>query len=227
MTKFPGTKVLHDNSSEIKDGFILRPHAVKLAVQWFAFLLAVTGCQTQTPQFNQFSEQPVDHSPAISLREGDVLKIYFPGAANLNTTQQIRRDGKIDLPLIGEIKAAGMAPAELREELLKRYADQLVSKEVTVTVESSSFPVYVTGAVIRPGKILSDRPITALEAIMEAGGFDYVKANLKGVVVIRHEEGKVKHYTLNLKLLLQGKTSEPFPLKPSDIVYVPERFSFF
>jgi polysaccharide export outer membrane protein len=85
----------------------------------------------------------------------------------------------------------------------------------------------VTGAVIRPGKILSNRPITALEAIMEAGGFDYTKAKLTAVTVIRHEQGGVKNCTLNLKLVLEGKQKTPFYLKPSDVVYVPEKFSWF
>lgn len=62
---------------------------------------------------------------------------------------------------------------------------------------------------------------------MEAGGFDYTKANQRAVIVIRHEEGQVKNYTLNLNLVLQGKPSIPFYLKPSDIVYVPEKFSWF
>jgi len=166
-------------------------------------------------------------SNAIVLREGDVVKVVFPAAPNLNTTQQIRRDGKIALPLVGELTAAGATLTELEGAILKLYASQLVSKEVNVTLESSFFPVFVTGAVVRPGKIMADRPLTALEAIMEAGGFDYIKANLKAVLVIRHEEGQVKHFRLNLKLPLQGKPSEPFNLKPSDIVYVPERFSFF
>jgi polysaccharide export outer membrane protein len=191
----------------------------------FAVLTAVTGCQT--PQVRGPVEQPPKYSEAITLREGDVLRISFPGAPNLDTTQQIRRDGKIVLSLVGEVTAAGMTPAELEKEIIKLYSSQLVSKEVTVTLISSSFPVFVTGAVIRPGKILSDHPIAVLEAIMEAGGFDYAKANLGAVAVIRHEQGHVKNYTLNLKLVLQGKQSTPFYLKPSDIVYVPEKFSWF
>jgi polysaccharide export outer membrane protein len=107
------------------------------------------------------------------------------------------------------------------------YGPQLQTKEVTVAVESSAFPIYVTGAVLRPGKILSDRPLTALQAIMEAGGFDYNKANLKKVAVIRHETGRTDHYTLNMKGVLNGEQSETFNLKPADIIYVPERFSWF
>jgi len=107
------------------------------------------------------------------------------------------------------------------------YAPQLTSKEVIVEVLNSSFPVYITGAVLRPGRISSDHPITALEAIMEAGGFDYTKANLKDVVVIRQEGNQTRNYTLNLKLIMDGKSSDPFYLKPADIIYVPEKFSWF
>ena len=225
MTKnsFPG--IDRENLAEGKGCPLFRLQMMNLAVLWCAVLMAVTGCKTQMPP-KGFIESVTNHSEAISLREGDVLKISFPSAPTLNTTQQIRRDGQISLPLVGEEKAAGMTPAELEKKLVKLYDKELVSKEVTVTVESSSFPVFVTGMVIRPGKISSDHPITALEAIMEAGGPDYTKANLKAVRVIRHEGENPKNYTLNLKLELQGKSS-PFYLKPGDIVYVPERFSWF
>ena len=74
---------------------------------------------------------------------------------------------------------------------------------------------------------MSDHPLTALEAIMEAGGFDYSKANLKDVRVIRQESGREHTYVLNLKLVMQGKQVDPFYLKPYDIIYVPERFQMF
>jgi polysaccharide export outer membrane protein len=164
---------------------------------------------------------------SIVLREGDAVRIKFPGAPNLNTVQPIRRDGKVALPLVGEFQAAGLTCAQMEKELLKLYGPQLQTKEVTVAIESSAFPIYVTGSVLRPGKIMSDRPLTALEAIMEAGGCDYSKANLKAVTVIRQENGKVQHFKLNLKGVLKGEQNEPFKLKPSDIIYVPERFTWF
>ena len=227
MTKDPTARVDDENSLKAARSFIPQLPLPKLAILWFGFIIAFSGCQTQTGQYNDFSQQVQEDTQAISLREGDILKISFPSAPNLNTTQQVRRDGKIALPLVGEVKAVGISPAELEKEIIRLYSSQLVSREVTVTVESSAFPIFVTGAVIRPGKISSDHPITALEAIMEAGGFDYAKANLKGVRIIRHEEGRVKNYTVNLKLALQGMQTELFYLKPSDIVYVPERFSWF
>jgi protein involved in polysaccharide export with SLBB domain len=111
--------------------------------------------------------------------------------------------------------------------VISLYASQLTTKQAVVTIVSSSFPVFVTGAVIHPGKVLSDHPMTALEAIMESGGFDYTKANLKTVKVIRRENDRMVSHILNLKPVMQGKESEPFYLEPADIIYVPEKFSWF
>jgi polysaccharide export outer membrane protein len=203
-------------------GDLFQPLLVILAI---AILATVTGCQTG--QTKAPTETSAERSDVIVLREGDTLKITFPGAPNLNDSQQIRRDGKIVLSMFGEVTAAGLTPAELEKEILKLYSSQLVTKEVTVTVTSSSFPVFVTGAVVRPGKILSDHPITALEAIMEAGGFDYTKADLGHVRVVRTGKTGTQNYTLNLKQALEARQSTPFYLKPSDIVYVPEKFNWF
>jgi polysaccharide export outer membrane protein len=188
-------------------------------------LLFLTACQT--PEFSALDEQKLLQADPMVLREGDAVRVTFPGAQNLNAVQPIKRDGRISMQLIGEVQAAGLTVKQLEDELLKLYGPQLQTKEVAVAVESSTFPVYVTGAVLRPGKIMPDRPMTALEAVMEAGGFDYTKANQKGVTVIRHENGHVDHFKVNLKKALQGQDTEPFNLKPGDIVYVPERFAWF
>jgi polysaccharide biosynthesis/export protein len=188
-------------------------------------LVCLAGCVT--PSATAPTEKSAPQAEAFTLQEGDVLKISFPGAPNLDSAQTIRRDGKITLAMVGEISAIGRTPTELEQELLKLYASQLVSKEVTVMVTSSSYAVFVSGAVLRPGKISVDRPITALEAIMEAGGFDTAKADLRAVKVVRQEGGGTKNYTIDLKLVLDGKSSEPFYLKRSDIIFVPEKFSWF
>lgn len=198
---------------------------VTLACAILAF--AVAGCKSTPPASLDQQASATRSTDPLQLNEGDTLQITFPGAANLNTTQKIRRDGRITLPVVGEFKAAGLTPTEMEKQLLELYAKELVQKEVSVTVESSTFPVFVTGAVLKPGKVVTDRPITALEAVMEAGGFDYTKANLKTVTVIRQENGQVRHFYVNLKEVLNGKPGDTFPLKPSDIVYVPERFTWF
>jgi polysaccharide export outer membrane protein len=195
------------------------------------------GCKSDSSAGPFSTHQPtsLEMNPAggtnaaqpVVLSEGDVINVFFPGSASLNTTQQIRRDGKVVLPLVGEVTAAGKTPADLQAELVKLYAPQVATKQVTVTVQSSAYPVYVTGAVLRPGRVMADRPMSALDAIMEAGGFDYTKANLKSVVVIRQDKAGTTKFTLNLKEVMDGLSEKPFTLKPADIVYVPEKFNWF
>ena len=192
---------------------------------WFALLLLLLpGCQS-TPTVAPTDPRP--YTTAV-LREGDSIKIAFPGAQNLDTTQQVRRDGKITLSLGGEIVAAGKTPADIEKEILKLYGEQLAVKQVVVTVTSSAYPVYVSGAVLRPGKISADRPMTVLEAIMEAGGFDMAKANLKKVTVLREFEGQTVSYQIDMSKVLKGDPgTKPFYLKPSDKIHVPQKFNIF
>lgn len=166
-------------------------------------------------------------SDVVTLREGDVVMVSFPSSPNLDSTQAIRRDGKISLQLVGDVQAAGLTIDQLQDSLIKLYAPQIGSKQVTVELQSSSFPVFVTGAVIKPGKVLSDHPITALEAIMEAGGFDYTTADTRAVRIIRNDNGVMKHFTINLQRVLDGKSSTAFYVQPDDIIYVAQRFELF
>lgn len=196
---------------------------------WIALLLILmigwTGCQSTRPTLVPPGDVGPDRD--ITLREGDVISITFAGSPNLNTTQQIRRDGKINLALVGDLVAAGLAPSALEQAVLQAYGNQLLSQQVTVSLESAAFSVFVTGMVLRPGKIVCDRPVTLIEAIMEAGGFDYARANLKAVRVLRREGDRMESITVNLKSVMKGEPSPAFHLRPSDIVYVPERFTLF
>jgi polysaccharide biosynthesis/export protein len=201
-----------------------------------AILFFITGCATDGSMYpnppqasgSQISKpSKTDQAEPLLLQEGDVVNISFPGSSTLNTTQQIRRDGKIVIPLIGEITAAGMTPVQLQDELIKLYAPQVATKQIIVTVQSSTYRVYVSGAVLRPGPVQSDRPITVLDAIMEAGGFDTTKANLKAVVVVRQGPEGTTKFKLNLDEAMKGAMQKPFILQASDIVFVPEKFTWF
>jgi protein involved in polysaccharide export with SLBB domain len=198
-------------------------------------MLLLAGCETvpeMQPSDFEAIRAATTNAPAIKpelmvLHEGDIVRVTFPGATALNAPgQTIRRDGMISIPPLGEIKFAGLTTKEAEKAILDTYGSQLQIKEVSVMLESSSFGVYVTGKVLRPGKITSDRPLTVLEAVMEAGGPDYTKANLKKVTVIRNENGRTEHHVLNLKKVLDGQSGEQFKLKAADIIYVPERFTW-
>lgn len=189
--------------------------------------LALSGCQTG--KFEHPPAQAADDPPQpekVVLREGDTVKISFPSSPNLDTEQQIQRDGRISLMLVGEVDAAGMTLDELHDSLVKLYASQITSKEISVVLKSSSFPIFVTGYVLHPGKIVYTQRVTAFEAVMEAG-VDYTSANLKSVRILRREDGESHNYVLNLKDILDGKDRQPFYLQPEDVIYVPQKFSVF
>ena len=189
-----------------------------------ALVLLLSGCKSSPPVL---ATDPRPFTVAI-LRESDAIRIAFPGAPNLDTVQQVRRDGRITLSLGGEIVAAGKTPAAVEQEVLKLHGDQLTVKQVVVTVTSSTFPVFVSGAVLRPGKLLVDRPMTLLEAIMEAGGFDQSKANLKKVTVLREFEGQTVANTIDMENIITGAPrAKPYYLEPGDKIHVPQKFNWF
>jgi polysaccharide biosynthesis/export protein len=191
-----------------------------LAIGLFGVL---TGCQTSEPPLQADNVQ----SEPQTIQDGDVLKISFLGSPTLDTQQTVRRDGRITLSIVGEVVVAGMTPVELEKDLLRRYDTQLLEKEVTVIVLSSSYSVFVIGAVSKPGKVQLDHPVTALEAVMEAGGFDIQRAKMKAAVVIRKEGTATKRFTLDLQRILDGKSTEQFYLRPFDILYIPEKYTWF
>jgi protein involved in polysaccharide export with SLBB domain len=195
------------------------------AAALLGLVLFMSACSTTPPSAGVPMNVPTD---VQTLSAGDVIKISYPGTPSIpETEQQIRRDGRINLTIIGEVKAADKTPAELEKELIAAYSNQLVSKEIKVTVVASAFSVYVGGAVLKPGKILPLRALTVLDAIMEAGGFDEARANKKEVRVIRQEGEQVKTYYVNMRDVLNGVQAAPFYLKAHDTVYVPEKISWF
>ncbi len=187
-------------------------------------LLALTACSTPAPI--AVPPPPVALAPQ-KLLPGDTVRLTFPSSPQLDSTQAIRRDGHLNLPLLGEVVAADRTPAQLERHLRDAYGDQLRSGEVSVTVVSSAFNVFVTGAVMRPGRLSPDRPLTVLTAVMQAGGFDPAKANLERVVLFRTRGGHTERTEIDLRVALRYGESAPLYLESEDIVYVPERFLWF
>lgn len=187
-------------------------------------ILVGTGCQSNE-KMPVFPEQLTGQNTG-ALAAGDVIKIVFPGVSEMNHTQKVRADGKVNLPLVGEVEAAGKKLGDFQAELVQLYEPKLKNKDVVVTLESSTIPIYVSGAVLRPGKILLDRPMTVLEAIMETGGFTE-RANTKRIVLIRHENGKHYTQTFDLTAALQGRPSSAFFVRAYDAIYVQEKTIFY
>src|SRR6266576_631188 len=128
--------------------------------------LACGGCQTSLPPL----PNPPGPKTAVRLSPGDTIKVSYADESVSDQTQKIRRDGKVSLPLIGEVTAAGKRIIDFQNELVSLYEPQLETSGVLVTLESGSVGVIVSGFVNKPAKLSFDRPTTVYQAIMEAGG---------------------------------------------------------
>jgi polysaccharide export outer membrane protein len=182
-----------------------------------ATVLLTQGCRS-VPQEVPYSPPP---NPVMRLQPGDDVDISVFGVPDLNTSQKVRPDGKISVKLFGDVQAAGKSPMELQKDLVALYASQLQVKTITVIAKSSAV-IYVTGAVVKPGTLPYVRPVTALEAIMESGGFDAKAGARRGKVrVIRTEGERVNNFTLDFDEVLTKGGGSPFYLRPFDTVYVP------
>ncbi len=150
----------------------------------------------------------------------DSLYIHVWKEENLSRTVPVRMDGKISLPLIDEIQAAGLTPLQLKENLIKKFREFVDIPNVSVIVmEANSFRVFVSGYVKTPGVVRLRSETTILQLIAMVGGFTEW-ANQKKVLVIRKEDGKERRITVNCKKIVSGDESNLI-LKSGDTVIVP------
>jgi polysaccharide export outer membrane protein len=182
-------------------------------------LMVFSGCQTRRVAVIPDSWMS---PPRGCLAPGDVVRLSFSGAPEYNQIQKVRADGRISLPIVGEIVADGKKPGELQKELAILYKPQMQNNEVVVALENGAMPVYVSGFVNRPGKIIIDRPTTVLEAIMEAGGFQQGYANPRKVILMRKSNGQHVPTRLDLSPALKGQPMCATYVSAFDVIYVPE-----
>ena len=152
----------------------------------------------------------------------DVLYIHVWREEALSRTVPVRTDGNISLPLIHEIKAAGLTPLQLEEAIAEKLKGFYENPNVSVTVmETNSFKVYVSGEVRTPGVYRLRSETSILQIIPMAGGFtDWAKQ--KKILIIRKENGKEKRFTVDYKKAIKGDDpSSNIILKPGDTIIVP------
>jgi polysaccharide export outer membrane protein len=152
----------------------------------------------------------------------DVLYVHVWREEALSRTVPVRTDGKISLPLINDIQAAGLTPLQLREILTQKFKVFIDNPNVSVVVtEANSMKVYVSGQVKSPGVYRLRSETTVLQIIPMAGGFtDW--ANQKKILIIRNEDGREKRFTVNYKKIVKGDAPETnIRLKAGDTIIVP------
>jgi polysaccharide export outer membrane protein len=151
----------------------------------------------------------------------DVLDISVWKNQELSRTVPVRPDGKVSLPLVNDIQAAGLTPGRLRQELTRRLSEYVPSPEVAVIVrEVHSAKVSVVGAVRSPGRYEVRSPATVLELIALAQGFtDF--ASRDRIVVLRQQNGTPSRITFNYRKITDGTDQDNFLVQAGDIIVVP------
>ena len=153
----------------------------------------------------------------------DVLSINVWKEPDVSRSVPVRSDGRISLPLVGELQAGGQTPRQLEQEIAKRLQNFISEPEVTVIVtESKSQKINILGMVARPGTYLLTGATTILDAVAMAGGFkDFAKQ--KSMYVLRQApDGAQKRLPFNYKDVIKGKNPEQnIRLQAGDTVVIP------
>ena len=160
--------------------------------------------------------------PNYIIGAQDVLDVSVWKEPDLTRSVPVRPDGKISLPLLNDVQAAGLTPAQLAAQITTSLKKFVTDPQVTVIVSAiNSQRIFVMGEVIRAGAYPLLPNMTVLQALSASGGFTQY-ANLKKIYVLRQEEGKQVKYPFNYKDAVGGKQPEQnITLKAGDTIIVP------
>jgi len=191
-----------------------------------AAMVAVCGCSLMPwsgPGGELAGEVPQPTVDAYKMGCSDVIEVQVWKEPELTRALVVRGDGKVSLPLLGEVVAAGKTTGQLESELAKSYRQYMENPVVTVMIlQPNSSKFYVTGQVMRPGEYSLPRSITVLQAISTAGGFTEW-ADARQLVLIRRLGGQPEqHLRIDYKRVISGdRPQDNCLLLPGDTIVVP------
>ena len=156
------------------------------------------------------------------LQSGDKLRVEVYKDTQLSQSVQIRPDGKITLPLIGDVAASGLTPIALRDRIATSLKDYVNNPVVTViVVEGTSPTAYVVGEVNHPGPVVLQANMTVLQALAVAGGLkDF--ADSKNIRILRKGAAGQQSIPFNYRDAIKGMNASSVTLQPGDTVVVPD-----
>ena len=185
---------------------------------------AITVASASGPTSREGVPTPAKpHDDSFVIGNDDVLAINVWKEPDVSRSVPVRSDGKISLPLVGEIQAAGETPLKLEQGIAARMKNFIEDPEVTVIVQQvNSRKFNILGYVIKPGSYGLTSSATVLDAIALAGGFrDFAKQ--KSIYVLRQNpDGTQSRLPFNYKDVIKGKNSaQNVKLQPNDTIVVP------
>lgn len=173
---------------------------------------------------------PAPSGSGYRLFPRDLISISILGEPDMSIERRIDGDGRISLPLLGQLQVRGLTTSEAEELIRKTYVEQQVFIRPQVSLSVREYyprEVFVLGQVRTPGKVslpIEARSVTIVEAISKAGGFTRISKS-DSVQVTRHlPDGSEKSTTVNVAAMIEGKGSQlSFEIQPDDVIFVPER----
>jgi polysaccharide export outer membrane protein len=180
-----------------------------------------TAGSTTAPVADATPKSATD-DPNYIIGPQDTLDVSVWKEPELTRTVPVRPDGKISLPLLNDVQAAGLTPSQLMSQITTGLSKYMNSPQVTVIVTAvSSQRIYILGEVSRPGAYVMIPGMTVLQALSNGGGLTQF-ANRSKIYVLRQENGKQVHLLFNYKDVLSGKRNdENIMLKSGDTIVVP------
>ena len=166
---------------------------------------------------------PKLHDDSFVIGNGDVLAINVWKQPDISRSLPVRSDGRISLPLVGEVQAAGLTPLKLEADITGKLQAYLAEPEVTVIVEKiNSEKFNILGRVAKPGSYSLTDPTTVLDAIALAGGCREFAKN-KAIYILRvNPDGGQSRLPFNYQNVIKGKNPEQnILLRPHDTIVVP------
>jgi polysaccharide export outer membrane protein len=177
----------------------------------------------QPAQTSDASAATRPHDASFVIGNDDVLAINVWKEPDISRSIPVRSDGKISLPLVGEVQAAGRTPLKLEQDIATRLKSYIAEPEVTVIVQQiNSQKFNILGQVNRPGSYAIANAATVLDAIAVAGGFrDFAKQ--KGIYILRQNlDGSQTRLRFNYKEVVKGQDpAQNVKLQPRDTIVVP------
>jgi polysaccharide biosynthesis/export protein len=182
---------------------------------------AAPAASSPTPEATASAPAASTTGPEYVIGPDDVLHIAVWKEADLTATLPVRPDGKISLPLLNDVQAAGMTPMQLAISLTEKLRKYLADPRVTVVVtQINSKRIYLVGEVSRTGAMPMLPNMTVLQALSTAGLTQF--ANTKKIYVMRNQDGKQVKMPVNYRKLVKGQdTDRNYILRPGDTIVVP------
>jgi polysaccharide biosynthesis/export protein len=171
---------------------------------------------------NAAAQKAATQDPNYIIGAQDVLDVSVWKEPEVSRVVPVRPDGKISLPLLNDVQATGLTPAQLAAQITVALKKYVTSPQVTVIVATiNSQRIYIIGEVTRPGAFPMLPGMNVLQGLSSAGGFTQF-AKTKSIYVLRMEDGKQQKYPVNYKEVVSGKHPEQdISLKAGDTIVVP------